>query len=182
MAGVGLNLMDWQLVIGFIAIVGFSIIICLIYDRLRRPWQARKATQLAADIKSGKISLEKSENGVISITEAGFIVSGLPFKQASSEIKWTEIDQILAYKRDLFTTDLICWVFHSSERDINVEVHEEMLGFKALQEIVGSRFDIKLGDWFRKVAFPPFAPSVTKLWPKGEDNQHTAAPDGFATR
>ncbi|RJR44164.1 MAG: hypothetical protein C4576_13340 [Desulfobacteraceae bacterium] len=132
---------------------------------------------MAEDIKVGKISLEKAKNGVISINDTGFVVSGLPFKQPSSEVKWDEIDQILGYKRDLFTTDLICWGFHAPQDDKTVEVHEEMLGFKELEETVGLRFGIKLEDWFHKVAFPPFAPSVTRIWAKEENYQQQGQPD-----
>jgi hypothetical protein len=77
---------------------------------------------------------------------------------------WNDVLTVLAYKRDIFAYDLICLLFRSSEKA--VEVHEEMDGWSHLIErlpvvLPGTP---PLADWWDRVAQPPFAPSVTAFF------------------
>jgi hypothetical protein len=75
-----------------------------------------------------------------------------------ADLSLPEIDQVVFYKRDEITTDLICC-------DISVGgqtriFHEEMAGWdlliRHLEDLPGFR-----GDWFAAVSQPPFSASET---------------------
>ena len=162
--------MDWKFALGFIAIIIPAVLICILNDKFKK----HKWDKYIADVKSGKlpeISLEKPENGVIEIEGNGFSISSPQKKETTKkEIKWNQIKEILAYKRDLFAVDLICLGFHLSDDANLYEVHEEMLGYKNLVETIESRFEVNPKDWWTKVAFPAFETNATVIWQKENHN------------
>ena len=97
-------------------------------------------------------------------TQDGFAVGTAESSQSHGSLEWRHVDAVLAYKRDLYTVDLICLGFVTPNGTI--EVHEEMQGWSELVEQLPSRFPgvPPLSDWWERVAKPPFAPSVTKLY------------------
>lgn len=158
--------MDWLVpTLTLVAAVAF------LYYMLRpRPvYTDAELAKLFADAKAGRlpeVSLEDPKNGIIDCTSSGFVFySG---GKARAEVKWDDVTQIVAYKADLFSVDLICWGFCCGDDDSIVEVHEEMAGFEELQDRVQSRFGVEPEDWFDQVAFPAFAPNMTTIWPKNE--------------
>ena len=100
----------------------------------------------------------------IRCNQAGFVVSTAKSSQPSASLQWRDLNAIVAYKRDLYTVDLICLGFVTANGTI--EVHEEMEGWSRLIEELPVRFPgvPPLSDWWERVAKPPFAPSVTKLF------------------
>jgi hypothetical protein len=145
-------------------------------------WEKRREhkkwlKQLIKDSEAGtlpKISLEKPENGVIGINENGFhLTIDRRKKKYEEQVKWNEVEEIVAFKRDLFAYDLICLGFKIS-RDYNtieVEVNEHMLGFDNLMKAVENQFGVRNEDWFRQVAVPAFAVNMTTIWPKKENTE-----------
>jgi hypothetical protein len=79
-------------------------------------------------------------------------------------MRWNEVKAVIAFKRDLYATDLICLGFLGPDRTI--EVDEEMHGWLQLVEGLPDLLPgtPSLSDWWEQVAKPPFAPSVTKLF------------------
>jgi hypothetical protein len=69
---------------------------------------------------------------------------------------------IHAFKRDLFTVDLICLAF--SLPDGVVQVDEEMVGYQSLLAELPSHYPGYYAGWWEKVAHPPFATNWTLLW------------------
>ncbi|GAB4140070.1 MAG: hypothetical protein Tsb009_09290 [Planctomycetaceae bacterium] len=115
----------------------------------------------AKDDKIKELTSEKAENGVITFDDDGFSVER---KSADSvRMKWDEVREIQAYKADLFSYDLICWVFLGKD-DVWVEVNEEMVGFAKLEKHIEKRFEFEDRDWFHKVAFPAFETNLMTLW------------------
>ncbi len=169
--------MNWEIVIGFIAILIPAIGICVLIDKLRD----RKHKKYMNDLKEGKlpeVSLEDPKNGVIEIIENGFSISFKQKKETINKIiNWNHIKEIIAYKRDLFTTDLICIGFHLTGDGNLYEVHEEMLGYKKLAETIESRFEVNPKDWWSKVAFPAFETNATVIWQKENRNQQQVQGD-----
>jgi hypothetical protein len=132
----------------------------------------RRWKQILEDVKAGKIpasSLENARNGAISVQATGFTVVFPRRKGNTATIPWAQVEEIRAFKQDLFTVDRICWGFCRRGEDPTVVVNEEMLGFQELREAVGSRFGVKEEDWFRTVAFPAFAGNMTVIWPKDKE-------------
>ncbi|MBZ5615254.1 MAG: hypothetical protein LAO23_14695 [Acidobacteriia bacterium] len=99
--------------------------------------------------------------------ENGFVVTASGSREPNASLAWDEVDTVLAYKRDLYTVDLICLGFVTPERTI--EVHEEMQGWSQLVEQLPSRLRgmPPFSGWWESVAKPPFAPSVTTLYKRG---------------
>ncbi len=160
-----------------IAVVIFSVLaITVIIHIARKDFFHKHIEKLKAE---GKLEtcLEKPENGTITVAEEGMRVS-IPRKKEEEvkEIKWDEIDEIIAYKKDLFAVDLICWQFCRLADEYVVEINEEMVGYKVLLKTLENKFGIKEEDWFRKVAIPPFAPNVTSVWKKRCQNEHKCFP------
>jgi hypothetical protein len=77
-------------------------------------------------------------------------------------VKWDDLAEIVAYKRDLLSTDLICVGFRICGSDL-IEIDEEMPGFRTLMADVGSRFSLP-ENWWNNVAFPAFASNMATIW------------------
>jgi hypothetical protein len=100
----------------------------------------------------------------IRCNQAGFAVSTADSSQPTASIEWCDVNAVLAYKRDLYAVDLICLGFVTA--NATIEVHEEMQGWSQLVEqlplsLPGAPL---LSGWWERVAKPPFASSVTKLF------------------
>ena len=86
-------------------------------------------------------------------------------KRNPLELKWSEIDRLTVFKRDLFTVDLIC-LCADFAGDKEIELDEDMPGWNALIDVLPTHL---LGckqreDWFATVAYPPFAPNPTEIY------------------
>src|SRR5258708_13638937 len=78
-------------------------------------------------------------------------------------VLWHEVLEIVAFKRDLITTDCVCLAFRPCEGDLYCEVNEEISGFAQLINELPNRFDGILPDWFISCTQPPFPPNYTRL-------------------
>jgi hypothetical protein len=80
-------------------------------------------------------------------------------------LSWQDIALAKAFKRDLFTYDLICLQLQSKE-NITIEIDEEDLNWTALMEampryLAGCK---TWGTWFSEVAFPAFEENQNVLF------------------
>jgi len=105
--------------------------------------------------------MSKQRPAEIRFDESGFAVT---VSGSVSSIRWNDVKTVLAYKRDLYATDLICLGFTSP--DGTIEVDEEMPGWPQLVERLPTVLPgtPPMSDWWERVAKPPFAPCVTKLF------------------
>jgi hypothetical protein len=103
----------------------------------------------------------------ICFDQSGLVVTTSCPTQPTASLEWGKVNSVLAYKRDLYTVDLICLGFGTPEGAI--EVHEEMEGWSHLVEQLPSLLPgtPPLSDWWERVAKPPFASSVTTLYKRG---------------
>lgn len=102
----------------------------------------------------------------ISCDETGLAVMACDRKGSAqtSSLRWDAVHTVIAYKRDIYSYDLICLALGNDKESI--EVNEEMQGWSELVErlpafLPGTR---PLSGWWERVAQPPFAPSVTTLF------------------
>ena len=109
-------------------------------------------------------SLEDPRYGVIAVNSSALIFEGP--KSQRVEIPWQSVDTILAYKRDLFTTDLICLAFEwrSQGTTTAIELHEEMKNFRELIDELPKYFALRNPEWWAEVAFPAFESNEAILW------------------
>ena len=97
----------------------------------------------------------------ILVSDGGFELAGaVPHPIA---VGWSQVNQINAFKRDLFSIDLICFEFYL-EKGTVVEVDEEMENFDRLVEVLPVRFEGFDTGWWDKVAKPAFATNFTEVW------------------
>ena len=110
--------------------------------------------------------MSKQRPAEIRCDESGFAVTvaGSVSSVGATSLRWNDVKTVLAYKRDLYTTDLICLGFTSP--DGTIEVDEEMQGWSQLVERLPSLLPgtPPMSDWWERVAKPPFASCVTKLF------------------
>jgi hypothetical protein len=80
---------------------------------------------------------------------------------------WQEVTQVMVFKRDIFSVDLICMVFELNGKE-TIEVNEEMKGWKTLVEAVPIYLPGALtqGEWWEKVAWPAFELCLTHIYPR----------------
>jgi hypothetical protein len=85
---------------------------------------------------------------------------------------------VIAYKRDLFTTDEICLVFESDDFTGGREVSEEWPGFKELFGEMERELGVSPG-WYMEIMTPVFEPTPRLLFDRAAHSQHPVeASDG----
>jgi hypothetical protein len=96
-----------------------------------------------------------------------------------AKIDWSSVNEVAAFKHDLFGFDEICLAFRCDSDDKFWWVGEEDIGFKDLQARVERRFDGILKDWWSAVAFPAFEENWTSIWIRAtpESNEEEAQQD-----
>ena len=80
-------------------------------------------------------------------------------------VAWRETVAVKAFKRDLYSVDLICLAFLSMDNR-TVEIDEEMGDWESLVEKLPDYLPgcQKFEEWFSRVAFPPFKPNLTAIY------------------
>lgn len=125
----------------------------------RPNWQQR----LAARFRTARQGLPQS---LIQFDQTGMTVTArhADGSESKTELKWNEVNGVVAYKRDCFTVDLICLGFTTP--DGGVELNEEMDGWEALIDAVPSLVPgtTPKEEWWDKVVDLPFAANPTVLF------------------
>ncbi|MCC6357786.1 MAG: hypothetical protein IT450_03505 [Phycisphaerales bacterium] len=83
-------------------------------------------------------------------------------KGRSLILAWDTVTGIAAYKRDLFSVDLVCLALFR-DGDEPVEFAEDMPGWDEFTDALERRFGVRSG-WYSQVCLPPFALSWLTLW------------------
>jgi len=79
-------------------------------------------------------------------------------------IRWRDVREIVAFKRDLLTSDCVCLAFRVADQDPVVEVNEELEGFILLSDEMMHRFPSISADWLTRVTQPPFAENRQRIY------------------
>lgn len=151
----------WTLLITALVLAPVSIFI----DRVINPWQARKRIErLLRKIREGKFKPPHFDETVLFDGE-GFSINNDKSGKQSVRMLWTEVVKATAYKRDMFSTDLIC-VFFYRPGETDIEIHEEMnnwMNFIAAlpNHLPGCK---QVETWLQDITVPAFAPNVTELF------------------
>ncbi|MCX6904115.1 MAG: hypothetical protein NTW03_11705 [Verrucomicrobia bacterium] len=153
--------------IAIVAGVGLLLVWVLI-DRVLIPFWATlwaaKAVEKIAKIKANHdpYALENPKHGTV-VDSADY----LRFRSAkgeSWELKWSEVEEVHAFKRDLITTDLICLAFKKEGKEEYYQIHEEMAGYHDLFEALPRRLVKFTYAWFFGVAHPAFETNHQVIW------------------
>jgi hypothetical protein len=140
------------------------LLVSLFVDRVLNPLQVRRrvAKLLKSKIKHDPRALEKPEYGsVVGDTDCLRIRSK---KGKSSELRWIEVEEVHAFKRDLFSIDLICLAFKRVGKEEYYEIHEDMVGYHDLLQVLPTRLPGFSSEWFSSVACPAFKTNNQVIW------------------
>lgn len=113
----------------------------------------------------------EDSTGEIVIGDLG--ISIIWAKGGKYHLEWHHVEEVVAFKRDLFAYDLICVSFRvpdpATQEDFWYEVDEEMKGWKGLIEEMERRLEgvMKQEAWFKKVAVPAFETNALTLYRRG---------------
>jgi hypothetical protein len=151
--------------------LGIAVFACVVLllvfvfmDRVLTPWQARRTVEkiLKSKNKIDPRALEDPKHGRVAGDAECLRVSDA--KGSYSELRWSDVEEVHAYKRDLFTTDLICLAFKRCEKEEYFEIHEEMAGYHDLLEVLPSHLAGFTSEWFVSVAVPAFEANHQVIW------------------
>ena len=97
--------------------------------------------------------------------DAGFAVKNDKDKELPTQMLWGEVFRATAYKRDMFSTDLIC-VFLSRADQTGIEILEEMNNWIDFITSLPKRLpDCKpVESWLQQITVPAFATNITELF------------------
>jgi hypothetical protein len=124
--------------------------------------------------KSDPRVLEDPINGILVGDPAGLKIK-IP-NGRSTELLWSEIDEIRAFKKDLMTTDLMRLVLNKSGEENYFVIHEEMAGYYDLLEAMQKYLPGFNLTWVLDVAFPAFAANHIVVWKRAATTVSDATP------
>lgn len=102
---------------------------------------------------------------IVSTTNEGVLVSD-PCGAGLKLVRWGEIIAADVFKRDLFTTDLLCLHIWRSDDEDPFEFDKDDAAWPALwtaleQNLIGI---VSRSEWFPRVAFPAFAANRLRVF------------------
>lgn len=126
-------------------------------------------TSLEKAWQRGKSHLQGRRGTIFTISHnsMGLALSWLSVENetGSTDILWTDVTSILAYKRDCFTVDQIRMYINLNDNTAT-ELTEDMQGWEGLlkklpEYLPGCK---QADEWWAAVAFPAFDANVTTLY------------------
>lgn len=79
-------------------------------------------------------------------------------------VRWDEIEQIVAYKLDLFTVDQLRLDF-LTHTGAKITIHEDLDGFNEFRERMDASLPHIKPGWWSMVVFPAFDENRTVIYP-----------------
>ena len=165
---------DW---VTYLIIIGVLAVTYFIHDRYLLPREIeRDANRIVSKIMAEPYkeptlaeltALENPRNGVVGIKDGEVILELKKTPRRSFPVD--TIHKVIAYKADLYTTDLICLRIESSDQAI--DIHEEMSGFYELHTTLSWEYGLFDESWVLDIAMPPFASNPTVLYEKQSQSE-----------
>jgi hypothetical protein len=171
--------MNPLMVMIFVAVALAALSASVLLDRLLNPWMAKRSVaKLLADVRAGCVPKKTNFDHEILFSEGGFSVVNLKKADATPlSMNWSEVCKAAAFKRDLFSVDLVC-LFLSRHDGSGLELDEDMKAWKefiaALPSFLPTCRDPE--QWFREVAFPAFATNAIEIFSRQELQPDNLAP------
>jgi hypothetical protein len=111
----------------------------------------------------GKLRLfkEKESPPSLKVEEGGFSYVG---RDETTTVNWSDVKEAFAFKRDIFSVDLICLGFRVSDDGRYWEIDEQMSGYEEVLTAMAKAFPPLDTSWWHKVAFPAFKTNLVTIW------------------
>jgi hypothetical protein len=87
----------------------------------------------------------------------------------TTEVRWSEVVEVITWKRDLLTTDQICLGFRIKDRLRIVMINEEDEGWREIRVHLERHFPSIAASWHQEVMQPPFALNWKTIWGEPSD-------------
>ena len=107
------------------------------------------------------IASQRQQTASLTLVD-GRVVLKLPDRDEALSFRWDEVNEIVAFKRDLGTIDDIRLGFRVS--GLWHDVSESDDGFLQLTDAMQEAFPTIPADWCLEVMTPPFETCETTLW------------------
>lgn len=106
----------------------------------------------------------------------GFTATGRD--TARRRVAWNEVGEVTVYKRDLWSTDIVCLALFLPGRGETFIVHEEAQGFDAWKAAFEAALPPNDPEWWGKVLLPAFAPNAAVIYRRSDRTASTISVDG----
>jgi hypothetical protein len=138
----------------------------MLADWLLMPVLARRTvTRLLKQTGRDPRMREHSKYGIVSADGERLRVET---RDGRVELPWKEVAEVHAFKRDIFTADLICLAFIGEDTQSPIEIHEDMAGYYDLLQTLPDRLPGLTSTWFLEVAFPAFEMNHQTIWTRSQ--------------
>ncbi len=97
--------------------MAIGLIVTVSFEKILKLYNSWKVDKILKKNQAGEVndtSLEDSKYGIIDVVENGFQVKSTTNSE-TIYIAWSDITEIMTFKRDLGTTDLICLGWKTDE-------------------------------------------------------------------
>lgn len=108
------------------------------------------------------MSVSEPPRGAVRFDASAFEI--LEKDEVQARVRWEDVIEVFAFKRDCFAYDEICLGFRCSVSNDAYWVSEEHDGYGQLVEAIERRYGRTREDWFATVAHPAFQHNRTTLW------------------
>ena len=117
-----------------------------------------------------KESKEENERKKSDLGHFTYYDYGFEFKDKNRNltIKWSDIEEIGAYKRDIYYVDQIVLQLKTSDKQ-ELIITEDTAGYYQFAERINKNLDGVLRAWDLLVVFPAFEESATPVYLRGRD-------------
>jgi len=163
--------MNPLMVMIFVAVALAALSASVLLDRLLNPWlDKRRVAKLLVDVKAGRVPKQTNFDHEILCGEKGFSVVNLKKTDATPlSMYWSEVSKATAFKRDLFSVDLVC-LLPSRHDGSGLEIDEDMTGWKEFIAALPSFLPTCRASeqWFMEVALPAFTTNATEIFSRQE--------------
>ena len=113
--------------------------------------------------KLNRLRTPYDERVALELTDDGFQLVDQLSDEPAWTLRWSDVRAIRTYKRDLWTTDMICVAFQLADRKW-FDINEEVEGFREVRAQMEARFPAISEDWFGEVTNPAFETNDTLLY------------------
>ena len=120
----------------------------------------KRESNLNNRLSDDEFMLLYNSTGIFEYNAEGF---ELPIEEKTKTIKWTEIQRITAYKKDLFATDEI-WLAIEVDNDKSFEINESTPGWYQFIKKLEEEFQSISKTWFIDISVPAFEKNETILY------------------
>jgi hypothetical protein len=104
-----------------------------------------------------------TDGACIILTPDGLAFTAGPAQVIRWQLRWQDVVEIVAWKEDLLTIDLLCLGFRVRGDADYLQCNEQQSGWSELCAELKCRFQLR-ADWWSAVVFPPFQKNWNVLW------------------